>query len=166
MKHFSLLNAIAVQVPFEKSTHDHQSEAEHITKEMGLDQRPLSSDAQTHYLQNRFRCRSCMICVVFSFSQGSLLSCVGLAAFCLSCHVTPYHLGFSCDEYGRDSSCFLLICDALHRYQQYLRSPKCRFCSVGVMERNRMKDPPSPALADVKFIPLRAILADFLGFAT
>ncbi|CEO96492.1 hypothetical protein PBRA_005101 [Plasmodiophora brassicae] len=50
---------------------------------MGVNGKPLSAETQTHYLNNRLRCRN---------SACSI-------DFCRSCLERPYHSGFTCDEY-------------------------------------------------------------------
>lgn len=52
-----------------------------LTKQLGMDGKPLSPEAQEHFLRYRMLCRECT------------------TVFCLSCRIQPYHLGFTCDDY-------------------------------------------------------------------
>jgi hypothetical protein len=66
---------------FEVDSHTSETSTSHLTSEPGLDKRPMSIEAQKHYLSNRIRCRNCD------------------ETFCRSCSVSPYHTGFDCKEY-------------------------------------------------------------------
>lgn len=138
---------------YETAGHTDESETYHMCTEMGLDNQPLSSEAQRHYINHRLRCRQCKQHVVIfgpfrvllMFCGSSLLYFVlpflftlrspfspflngfchsGRTIFCLVCRRIPYHTGFSCEE-----------------YEKYLKSPKCRFCTVGVHDRNSYENP-------------------------
>jgi E3 ubiquitin-protein ligase MYCBP2 len=71
------------QVAFEVDLHTWATKQSNLTKDAGLDNRPLSKEAQEHFVKNRFRCTS---------------DACG-ANFCKSCNAQPYHLGFTCEEY-------------------------------------------------------------------
>lgn len=62
-------------------------------KETAEDGRELTSEQLDHRNRHRFRCVSCS------------------ANFCRLCQTTPYHLGYTCDE-----------------YQRYTNAPHCRYC--------------------------------------
>ncbi len=83
----------------------------HFAQRIGLDQKPISQAGLKDYLANRFRCAPCD------------------ADFCRSCHVHPYHIGFTCAEFA-----------------EFQIAPKCRFCSAAVLARNRHPNLP-PAFA-------------------
>eukprot|EP00808_Paulinella_micropora_P024067 g519.t1 len=69
--------------PFEVTAHNWITARFSREANDGLDNRPLSADAQRHYLANRFRCRM----------PGCDIS------FCRLCQSVPYHSGFDCDSY-------------------------------------------------------------------
>ena len=70
---------LAVEVAY----HTWASKLSNLTKEMGIDKRPMTDDAQKHFLANRIRCRNEQCETVF----------------CKQCKTTPYHTGFNCAEY-------------------------------------------------------------------
>ena len=63
------------------------------SKETAEDGRELTAEQVEHRNRHRFRCVSCS------------------ANFCRLCNTTPYHLGYTCDE-----------------YQRYTNAPHCRYC--------------------------------------
>lgn len=68
---------------YDISHHSWSTKASYLNTEKGIDNRPLSESAQTHYLANRFRCRNDRCDTTF----------------CKSCQVMPYHAGFDCAGY-------------------------------------------------------------------
>jgi E3 ubiquitin-protein ligase MYCBP2 len=72
-------------------------------KEKGLDGKALSEQAIKHKAQFRYRC--------------SNLACK--TKFCSSCHVYPYHLGYTCEQ-----------------WKDYQNAQKCRFCEKEINASN------------------------------
>ena len=72
--------------------------------ELGLDGQPISAVALVHRAKNRFRCNTCT------------------TVFCGGCSVTPYHEGFTCEQ-----------------FTAYRAAKKCRFCEVGLTAANTAK---------------------------
>lgn len=69
---------------FESWAHHWSSKTTHVARqEVGIDNKPLTEKAKSHFLENRFRCRQ-DTCGV---------------QFCRLCGVVPYHLGFDCEVY-------------------------------------------------------------------
>lgn len=73
--------------------------AEKITKETGPDGKALSKEAIEHRNQYRLRCRECS------------------TEFCSHCSGTPYHLGFTCEQFTK-----------------YSKAQHCRFCNEELKE--------------------------------
>lgn len=67
------------------------------TVELGISGQPLTRDAYVHRAKHRFRCSRCSI------------------EFCSGCSTTPYHLGYTCQQ-----------------YKLYLTAAKCRFCEQAI----------------------------------
>jgi IBR domain, a half RING-finger domain/C2 domain len=109
-----IANCPSCNATFELGSHSGASRIESLTNELGIDRRPLSGPAQKDYLTNRFRCRDCHY------------------EFCLSCKLSPYHLGMTCAE-----------------YKSFKVAPKCRFCECRLLDRHRMENPASPVIRDV-----------------
>eukprot|EP00736_Rhodelphis_marinus_P005124 Rmarinus@m.29836 len=80
------------------------NEAQTARPPQGLDGRPLSSAAVEHYVSFRLRCPE------------------SRTEFCGGCGETPYHLGFTCDEFAA-----------------YQAGKKCRFCAVALTRSNSAK---------------------------
>eukprot|EP00475_Leptophrys_vorax_P034482 TRINITY_DN5569_c0_g1_i1.p1 TRINITY_DN5569_c0_g1~~TRINITY_DN5569_c0_g1_i1.p1 ORF type:complete len:1052 (+),score=271.57 TRINITY_DN5569_c0_g1_i1:49-3204(+) len=68
---------------FEVDYHSWSSKLSNLTKEVGIDKRPMNDEAQKHFLANRIRCRNDPCETIF----------------CKTCKVVPYHTGFTCQEY-------------------------------------------------------------------
>lgn len=66
---------------------EYDPQAGHETRELGLDRRALTADAQRHFVTRRLLCRDCK------------------TSFCRDCREVPYHSGFNCEDFRvfRDS---------------------------------------------------------------
>lgn len=79
----SILHCPQCETPFEFVYHSWASRQANVTKELGLDNRPLTPSAEAHFLNNRFRCPDIKCNITF----------------CRLCQRKPYHIGFTCREY-------------------------------------------------------------------
>eukprot|EP01102_Stenamoeba_stenopodia_P008507 TRINITY_DN2451_c0_g1_i2.p1 TRINITY_DN2451_c0_g1~~TRINITY_DN2451_c0_g1_i2.p1 ORF type:complete len:816 (-),score=105.06 TRINITY_DN2451_c0_g1_i2:50-2497(-) len=82
---------------------------------IGMNGKPLSPEATQHYLECRFRCRECN------------------TEFCSSCLSSPYHTGYTCQQFIRSLSTKCRFCGSEVTYgsPNAVKNPMCSYCYKG-----------------------------------